>query len=66
MFFVVLCLILIVQYFSCKKIWNYALHNPIFAPLLTEGGISSAGRALAWHARGHRFESVILHLKFLS
>jgi hypothetical protein len=24
-------------------------------------GISSVGRALAWHARGHRFESVILH-----
>ncbi len=24
-------------------------------------GISSAGRALAWHARGHRFKSVILH-----
>jgi hypothetical protein len=26
-------------------------------------GISSVGRALAWHARGHRFESGILHLK---
>ena len=24
-------------------------------------GISSVGRALAWHARGHRFESGILH-----
>src|SRR5678816_664814 len=24
-------------------------------------GISSVGRALAWHARGHRFKSVILH-----
>jgi hypothetical protein len=24
-------------------------------------GISSAGRALAWHARGHEFESRILH-----
>ena len=26
-------------------------------------GISSVGRALAWHARGHRFESGILHQK---
>ena len=25
-------------------------------------GISSVGRVLAWHARGHRFESGILHL----
>ena len=24
-------------------------------------GISSAGRALAWHARGHRFDPGILH-----
>jgi hypothetical protein len=29
-------------------------------------GISSVGRALAWHARGHRFESVILHKKMPS
>ena len=26
-------------------------------------GISSAGRALAWHARGQRFDSAILHQK---
>ena len=31
----------------------------IFAP---NWGISSVGRALAWHARGHRFESGILHI----
>jgi hypothetical protein len=24
-------------------------------------GYSSAGRALAWHARGHRFDPVYLH-----
>ena len=29
-------------------------------------GISSAGRALAWHARGHRFDPGILHHKDLS
>ena len=28
-------------------------------------GISSVGRALAWHARGRRFESCILHLESL-
>ena len=27
-------------------------------------GISSAGRALAWHARGHQFKSGILHFLF--
>jgi hypothetical protein len=26
-----------------------------------KGGYSSAGRALAWHARGHRFDPVYLH-----
>ncbi len=29
--------------------------------LLKKRGISSVGRALAWHARGHRFEPGILH-----
>ena len=28
------------------------------------GGISSVGRALAWHARGQRFEPAILHNMF--
>jgi hypothetical protein len=37
---------------------TFALHFDIW-------GISSVGRALAWHARGHRFESVILHKKAL-
>jgi hypothetical protein len=32
---------------------------PYFAG--TDGGISSVGRALAWHARGHQFEPGILH-----
>ncbi len=25
------------------------------------GGLAQLARALAWHARGHRFDSVILH-----
>ena len=29
---------------------------------LTKRGISSVGRALAWHARGQRFDPAILHL----
>ncbi len=35
--------------------------GPPTLKLRRAGGISSVGRALAWHARGHRFESVILH-----
>ena len=27
----------------------------------THGGLAQLARALAWHARGHRFESDILH-----
>lgn len=30
------------------------------------GGISSVGRALAWHARGQRFESAMLHFVFIT
>ena len=28
----------------------------------TLGGLAQLARALAWHARGHRFDSDILHL----
>ena len=39
----------------------------IITPVVRHGtdiwGISSAGRALAWHARGHRFDPGILHQK---
>ena len=34
--------------------------------LLRFRGISSAGRALAWHARGQRFDPAILHQEFRS
>lgn len=41
----------------------------IFAPasllkhnaLTKFGGLAQLARALAWHARGHRFDSVVLH-----
>ena len=36
----------------------------ISAYICTKGGIAQLARALAWHARGHRFESDYLHLKF--
>ena len=29
------------------------------------GGLAQLARALAWHARGHRFDSDILHLVIL-
>ncbi len=32
----------------------------IFA-IQVKWGASSVGRALAWHARGHRFDPVVLH-----
>ena len=37
-------------------------HPPYICPLLKKGGIAQLARALAWHARGHRFESDYLHL----
>ena len=30
---------------------------------LLNGGLAQLARALAWHARGHRFDSGILHKK---
>ena len=36
--------------------------TPIFAPL--NGGLAQLARALAWHARGHRFEPGILHKEY--
>ena len=33
---------------------------------VTEGGLAQLVRALAWHARGHRFESDILHKEVLN
>jgi hypothetical protein len=32
--------------------------------MLPLGGISSVGRALAWHARGQEFDSPMLHQTF--
>ena len=37
--------------------------NPVVRHGTNIWGISSAGRALAWHARGHRFDPGILHQK---
>ena len=45
------------------KIVSWEFESPplhIFV-LIFSGGNSSVGRALAWHARGHRFDSDILH-----
>jgi hypothetical protein len=33
-----------------------------FAIPTKQGGLAQLARALAWHARGHRFDSDILHL----
>ena len=31
---------------------------------IIDGGLAQLARALAWHARGHRFDSDILHSEF--
>ena len=31
-------------------------------PGTTKGGLAQLARALAWHARGHRFDAEILHV----
>ena len=44
------------------SIFSYV--NIIFASeIFKNGGLAQLARALAWHARGHRFESDILHLR---
>ena len=42
------------QQICINKIIYIYLHRP-------KGGLAQLVRALAWHARGHRFESDILH-----
>jgi hypothetical protein len=37
------------------------VESPIFAAV--HGGLAQLARALAWHARGRRFDSDILHYK---
>ena len=49
-----------------KKLQNFLLQvicnaDIIFLVLNLLGGLSSAGRALAWHARGRRFDPDSLH-----
>jgi len=48
---------------NLDKIWVYVSgKNVIFvACSLQNGGLAQLARALAWHARGRRFDSDILH-----
>ena len=41
---------------ALKAMWSC----PLFKPLVS-GGLAQLARALAWHARGHRFDPDILH-----
>lgn len=45
---------------STLSIWIYPTCNMVG---MMEGGLAQLARALALHARGHRFESDILHTK---
>ena len=40
-----------------------AINKPIIFALQSCGELAQLARALAWHARGHRFDSGILHKK---
>ena len=44
-----------------KIVFGYSTKINIFAAL-QNGGLAQLARALAWHARGHRFDPDILHL----
>ena len=47
--------------------FDFFLVNPKKVVLLqrktSKGALAQLARALAWHARGHRFDSVMLHRK---
>ena len=49
------------SFFRKKQIFLHSLRIYDIIKLIFMWGISSAGRALAWHARGHQFKSGILH-----
>jgi hypothetical protein len=53
------------KYFFKKAfpIRNFIIFALLLKKMLPKGGLAQLARALAWHARGHRFESGILHLK---
>ena len=46
-----------------KIVYGNSTKINIFAAL-QNGGLAQLARALAWHARGHRFDPDILHLIF--
>ena len=48
-----------------KKRQNKGFSTPVFLTnkFIYNGGLAQLARALAWHARGHRFDSDILHLR---
>ena len=50
----------LVLYFS-KKVFVLMAKKVYLWPLPFSGGLAQLARALAWHARGHRFDSDILH-----
>ena len=50
--------------------WDYTspegnVHRQQVCLGLREGGLAQLARALAWHARGHRFDPDILHYTLL-
>ena len=56
---------MIFRQYSKKRIvktYSIAKKSIILYRVSQKGGLAQLARALAWHARGHRFEPDILHL----
>ncbi len=55
------CLTYTEDYYRIKTCW-FSKNSYFCRPANSYGGLAQLARALAWHARGHRFDSGILHL----
>ena len=52
---------MLVPGFMLESWFVRVLHAACLSSALCSGGLAQLARALAWHARGHRFDPDILH-----
>ena len=52
---------MLVRGFMLESWFVRVLHAAYLSSALCSGGLAQLARALAWHARGHRFDPDILH-----
>ena len=48
---------------KAKGKFKFVIVQDFITFAIRNGGLAQLARAFAWHARGHRFDSDILHLK---